>query len=87
MSLVLTYSKCLPDVYKILRRHMSILHDSERMQEVFRDEPMAAYRRDSNLSDILVHGKLSRECPARDQPVEQTAEFVSYRPDKTPCVQ
>ena len=61
VPLLLTYSKCLTDMSKILCRHMSILHKSERMQELFREEPMAAYRRDSNLSDM--HGKLRRDMP------------------------
>ena len=43
----------------------NILHKSERMQEVFREEPMVAYRRDSNLSDILVHSKLKRDMPGQ----------------------
>ena len=30
------------------------------MRRVFADPPLMAYRRDRNLGDILVHGKLNR---------------------------
>ena len=33
------------------------------MQEAFKEKPMAAYRRDRNLANILVHGKLKRDMP------------------------
>ena len=61
VPLVLTFTKHLPDIGKVLRRHMGLLHKSERMQEVFKQPPMAAYRRDHNLQDILVHGKLRKD--------------------------
>lgn len=39
---------------------MPILYNSERLQKVFGRPPLVAYRRDRNLADILVHGKLNR---------------------------
>ena len=53
----------MPDIAKVLHRHIGILRKSKRMQEVFKEEPMAAYKRDRNLADILVHGKLKRDMP------------------------
>ena len=55
--LVLTYSKLLPDVRTILRKHQATLHKSERMREVFGKPPLLAFRRDKNLCDVLVHRK------------------------------
>ena len=57
VPLVLTYSKLLPDVRTILRKHQATLHKSERMREVFDKPPLLAFRRDKNLCDVLVHRK------------------------------
>ena len=60
VPLVLTYSKLLPDVRTILRKHQATLHKSERMREVFDKPPLLAFRRDKNLCDILVHRKTDK---------------------------
>ena len=39
---------------------MPILYDSGRLTKAFEKPPLVAYRRDRNLSDILVHGKLNK---------------------------
>ena len=41
---------------KILHKHIGLLHKSDKMQDVFKKEPMAAYRRDKTLQYILFHG-------------------------------
>ncbi|ESO83022.1 hypothetical protein LOTGIDRAFT_176268 [Lottia gigantea] len=58
--LVTTYTKDLPNLHNIVRKNMKVLHQSERMQTIFREPPIIAYRRDRNLGDILVHGKLNK---------------------------
>ena len=60
VPLVVTYSRQLPDLNDITRRRMNILHKSPRLKEVFIEAPLISYRRDRNLGDILVHGKLNR---------------------------
>ena len=60
VPLVLTYSKLLPDVRTILRKHQATLHKSERMREVFDKPPLLAFRRDKNLCDVLVHRKTDK---------------------------
>ena len=55
VPLVLTFSKLLPDIRNILRKHQATLHKSERMREVFDKPPLLAFRRDKNLCDVLVH--------------------------------
>lgn len=68
----MTYSKQLPDVRDILAKHKNVLYRSERMMEVFKDQPLVAFRRDRNLCDTLVHGKTNRaittsmpKCPCK----------------------
>ena len=60
VPLVLTYSKLLPDVRTILRKHQATLHKSERIREVFDKPPLLAFRRDKNLCDVLVHRKTDK---------------------------
>ena len=57
VPLVLTYSKGLPNIRKIIRKHIGTLYTSDRMRKIFAQPPIVAYRRDSNLQDILVHKK------------------------------
>ena len=57
VPLVMTYGSKLPDVQNILHKRMDILHRSSRMKKVCPHAPLTAYRRDSNLEDILVHAK------------------------------
>ena len=39
---------------------MGILHQCEQLKTVFEEQPMVAFKRDRNLFDILVHGKLNK---------------------------
>ena len=55
--LVLTYSDKLPDIHTMVKQRMPILHNSERMKEIFPAPPLVAFRRDKNIKDILVHKK------------------------------
>ena len=60
VPLVLTFSKLLPDIRKILRKYQATLHKSERMSEVFDKPPLLAFRRDKYLCDVLVHRKTDK---------------------------
>jgi hypothetical protein len=55
IPLVLTFSRALPNVGQIVRKHLPELHTSDRMKEIFPNPRIAALRRDNNLQDILVH--------------------------------
>ena len=57
VPLILTYSRYLPHIPAVLHQQQNILERSERLKKVFTQPPMAAYRHDANLQDILVHGK------------------------------
>jgi hypothetical protein len=60
IPLVVTYSKLLPDIRTILRKHETTLYQSERMRNVFSKPPLLAYRRDRNIADVLVHTKTNK---------------------------
>ena len=66
VPLVLTFSRHLPDIHKIVRKHLPVLHRSDRMTEVFQKPPIVAYRRDKNLADTLVHGKTNKALKQKD---------------------
>lgn len=57
VPMVLTYSRALPNIHSVMRKHRDMLYKSDKMKEVFQELPMAAFRRDNNLQDILVHRK------------------------------
>ena len=56
VPLGITYSKSLPDIRGILRKHYDTLYMSEKMQKVFAKPPLLAFRRDINICDTLVNG-------------------------------
>lgn len=60
VPLVLTFSKILPDIRAIFKKHQTTLYMSDRMRQVFPEPPLLAYRRDRNLCDVLVHTKTNR---------------------------
>ncbi|XP_053403160.1 uncharacterized protein LOC128558275 [Mercenaria mercenaria] len=60
VPVVVTYSRHLPNLHNIVRKHMNTLHKSERMKHIFSDTPIVAYRRNTNISDLLVHGKTNK---------------------------
>ena len=57
IPLVVTYSKNLPNIRNIIKKNMKILHQSDKMKEIFNECPMVAYKKDRTLEDILVHRK------------------------------
>ena len=57
VPIVLTFSRGLPSVNKILRKRHQTLLNSDRLSEIFPKQPIIAFRRDKNLQDILVHKK------------------------------
>ena len=54
LPFVVTYNPLLPPISNILREHFQILLSSKRCKEVFKHPLIVAYRRTSNLRDILV---------------------------------
>ena len=71
VPLVITYSKHLPDIQKISRDHLPLLHKSSELQEIFDKPPLVAFKRDRNLTDILVHGKHNKIFKNKDGSVNR----------------
>ena len=57
VPLVVQYHPALPPFSKIIRKHLPLLHSSERLRSIFPDPPIVAYSRPRNLRDILVRAK------------------------------
>lgn len=59
LPFVVTHNPSLPRISNILCKLFNIVVSSTRYREVFKHPPIAAYRRNSNLRDIIVKAKLS----------------------------
>lgn len=57
VPLVVTYSSHLPNIGKILKEKRYLLKRSEKLRNVFSSDIFVAYKRGTNLKDILVHKK------------------------------
>ena len=60
VPLVVTCNRRLPHIQEIVHDRMSVLHRSEKMMKVFPEAPLTAYRRDTNMEDMLVHSKYNK---------------------------
>ena len=63
--LVLTYNQALPSISTILLKDLKVLHLSVRCRKPIQEPPMAAFRRPTNLKDMLVH---STTAPQNNEP-------------------
>jgi hypothetical protein len=54
VPLVMTFKKQLTNIHKIVQKHKTTLHKSTRMGQIFIQPPLVAYRRDTNICDILI---------------------------------
>ena len=98
VPLVLTYHRNLPNIQHIVHNRLSVLHRSERMRNLFKEAPITAYRRDSNLMDIIVHNKHTKIfrskikkcakcaiCPYITDQDTHTFQGISYTFNKINC--
>ncbi|XP_065938446.1 uncharacterized protein [Magallana gigas] len=63
IPLVTTYHPALKNLNSILRNNLSILYTNERMADLFKDPPMAAFKRPRNLKDMVVRARLDNPMP------------------------
>ena len=68
---VLTYHPELPKVKEIVNKHWPIIESSKRLNKIFPQKPIMAYRRPKSLRDILVHAKLNPD-PSDDGPTGES---------------
>ena len=57
VPLVITFSSHLPNIRSILRNKRHILEKSDNLKEIFKEDPIVAYRKGRSLKDQLVHNK------------------------------
>ena len=50
---VITYNTQLPNLKEAIDKHWNILNINTQMQNIFKDKPIIAFRRNKNLRDIL----------------------------------
>ena len=50
---ILTYNPTLPNAKEAIDKHWSILQINAKMQTIFKEKPIIAFRRNTNLGDIL----------------------------------
>ena len=58
IPLVLTYSRSLPNTTKVVRKHWNILSINKAFDEIFQNEPVAAFRRNKNLKKLIGSNKI-----------------------------
>ena len=58
IPLVLTYSRSLPNTTKVVRKHWNILSINKALDEIFQNEPVAAFRRNKNLKKLIGSNKI-----------------------------
>lgn len=63
VPLVTTYHPVLKNLNGVLKKNLPILHSNKRMVEVFKEPPMAAFRRPRNLKDMVVRTRLENPLP------------------------
>ena len=68
---VLTYHTELSKVKEIVNKHWPIIESSKRLNKIFPQKPIMAYRRPKSLRDILVHAKLNPD-PSDDGPTGES---------------
>ena len=56
---MVTYHPILPSFHLTTKRHLPILHASERLRRAFEHPPLIAFRRPRNLRDLLVRATLT----------------------------
>ena len=85
--MVLTYSKLLPIIRDIVRKHSKVLYRSDKMEEVFSKLPMRAYRRDT--AKLVYSSERRCECKVcqalhEDEVCDVTGQQM-YKPVQQPA--
>ena len=58
IPLVLTYSRFLPNISKIIKKHWDILSINQSLKEVFQNKPITAFKRNKNIKDMIGSKKI-----------------------------
>ena len=81
IPLVVTYNLDLPPMRKIIHKRWKILDEDERLEKVFKNPPVAAFRKPKNLKDLLVRSKFiyEEEEDKRCSPCNDKLHQKNYR--------
>jgi len=63
LPFVITYNPATPNLKKILMKHWHIIQRQPRLAHIFNQPPIASYKKEKSVKDILVHTKLSSITP------------------------
>ena len=69
---VITYIHQLPNIKEAINKHWDILKMNPQLKTIFTEKPIMAYRRNTNLRDILgqktiLNGKVKRSTPIHER--------------------
>ena len=53
ISLILTYSRFLPNLTAVVRENWNILQTNKNLRELFQEQPITAFKRNKNLKEII----------------------------------
>ena len=56
--LVLRYSQFLPNISKVVRKHLNILSISKAFKEIFQNESVTVFRCNKNLKELTCSNKI-----------------------------
>ena len=83
IPLVITYHPSLPKLSQIINKHLPILYSSVKCKQAIPKVPMVAYRRSSNIKDMIVRSSLPPERPPpRGSFACGTCRSCNHRHDK-----
>ena len=60
ISLTLTYNCFCPNISKVIRKHWNLLAINESLKEIFNCQPIAAFRRNKNLKELIGSNKIEK---------------------------
>ena len=58
ISLILTYSRFLPNLTAVVRENWNILQTNKNLRELFQEQPITAFMRNKNLKEIIENTRI-----------------------------
>ena len=65
IPLVIIYIQFLPNITNTIRKNSNILHINKNVKEIFKNEPIAAFKRNKNIQEVIgthwiEHGRVKK---------------------------
>ena len=78
IPLVITHNRFLPNITKIIQKNRNILQINKALKEIFKNEPIAAFKQNKNIKEIIGTHRIENARVKKD--------LKSLNEDKcTPC--